>query len=203
MPRYLSEPALVAATHNRGKVVEITELLAPFGYRVASAADLGLAVPEETGTHFVENAAIKARAAAGATGLPALADDSGFCVAALGGLPGVATAPWAERPDGRRDYAWGIEKLAQAVGANPDRAAWFICALALAWPDGAVETFEGRVDGHLTLPARGTRGFGFDPAFTPQGYTQTFGEMDPAAKHLISHRAVAFQQLVAACLTPP
>jgi XTP/dITP diphosphohydrolase len=202
VPRFLSEPALVAATHNKGKVVELTELLAPYGYRVASAADLGLPVPDESGAHFIENAAIKARAAASATGLPALADDSGFCVAALGGLPGVNTAPWAERPDGTRDYAWGIAKLAMAVGDNPDRAAWFICALVLAWPDGAIEAFEGRVDGRFTLPPRGTRGFGFDPAFTPDGYAQTFGEMDPAAKHLISHRAVAFQQLVAACLTP-
>jgi XTP/dITP diphosphohydrolase len=201
MPRFLSETALVAATHNTGKVVELRELLEGRGWRVVSAADLGLPVPEENGAHFVENAAIKARAAATATGLPALADDSGFCVAALGGLPGKDTALWAERPDGRRDYAWAIGKLADAVGANPDRAAWFICALALAWPDGAVETFEGRVDGKLTLPPRGARGFGFDPAFTPEGYTQTFGEMDPAAKHLISHRAVAFQQLVDACLT--
>lgn len=200
MARRLSEKALVAATFNTGKVVELTELLGGHGVHVIAAADLGLREPAETGAHFVENAAIKARAAAAGSGMPALADDSGFCVAALGGLPGIDTALWAERADGSRDYDMAIAKLAALLPAGAPAAAWFICALALAWPDGTVEAFEGRVDGRLTLPPRGRRGFGYDPAFTPLGYDLTFGEMDPAAKHLVSHRADAFHQLVRACL---
>jgi XTP/dITP diphosphohydrolase len=198
--RELTEPTLVAATHNRGKVAELTELLAAFGKHVLPAADLGLAEPAETGSHFVENAAIKARAAARASGLPAIADDSGFSVAVLGGLPGIDTALWAERPDGSRDYRLAIYKVARLLPARAGRDAWFTCALALAWPDGATEVFEGRVDGRLTLPPRGDRGFGYDPAFTPHGYELTFGEMEPAAKHLMSHRAAAFAQLVRECL---
>ncbi|MCC7283231.1 MAG: non-canonical purine NTP pyrophosphatase [Acetobacteraceae bacterium] len=199
MARRLLEPALVAASFNKGKVAELAELVAAHGRHVIAAADLGLAAPAETGEHFVENAAIKARAAAIASGMPALADDSGFSVAALGGLPGIDTALWAERADGTRDYAMAIAKLARLLADDASRDAWFTCALALAWPDGAVEVFEGRIDGTLTLPARGARGFGYDPAFTPRGYDLTFGEMDQAAKHLISHRADAFQQLLRAC----
>lgn len=200
MARRLIEPALVAATFNRGKVAELTELVGAHGRHVVAATDLGLAEPDETGEHFVENAAIKARAAALAAGMPALADDSGFSVAALGGLPGIDTALWALKPDGSRDYMMAIAKLARLLPPAASRDAWFTCALALAWPDGAVEVFEGRVDGVLTLPPRGTRGFGYDPAFTPHGYDLTFGEMDPAAKHLVSHRADAFAQLLRACL---
>lgn len=200
MARRLVEPTLVAATFNRGKVAELAELLGGYGRQVIPAADLGLVAPAETGEHFVENAAIKARAAAQASGLPALADDSGFCTAALGGLPGIDTAPWATRADGSRDYRMAIAKLQRLLAPGASGAAWFICALALAWPDGAIEVFEGRVDGQLALPPRGTRGFGFDPAFIPAGYGLTFGEMDPAAKHLVSHRADAFAQLVRACL---
>jgi XTP/dITP diphosphohydrolase len=198
--RKLLEPAVVAATFNRGKLAELTELLAGHGRHVIAAADLGLAEPAETGAHFVENAAIKARAAALASKLPAIADDSGFSVAALGSLPGVDTALWAEAADGTRDYARAIAKLARLLPADAPRDAWFTCALALAWPDGAVEVFEGRVDGALTVPPRGARGFGYDPAFTPAGYDLTFGEMEPAAKHLISHRADAFAQLLRECL---
>jgi len=200
MARRLLEPALVAATFNKGKVAELTELLSAHGKHVIPAADLGLSEPAETGEHFVENAGIKARAAAIASGLPALADDSGFAVAALGGLPGIDTALWAERADGTRDYALAIAKVARLLPQGASLDAWFICALALAWPDGAIEAFEGRVDGTLTLPPRGTRGFGYDPAFTPHGYDLTFGEMEPAAKHLVSHRADAFAQLLRACL---
>lgn len=200
MARRLTDPALVAATFNKGKVAELTELLGAYGLHVVSASDLGLSEPAETGEHFVENAAIKARAAAVATGMPAIADDSGFCVAALDGLPGIDTALWAEAADGKRDYARAIAKLARLLPRGATPAAWFICALVLAWPDGQVEAFEGRVDGRLTLPPRGTRGFGYDPAFTPLGYDLTFGEMEPAAKHLVSHRADAFRQLVRACL---
>jgi XTP/dITP diphosphohydrolase len=199
MARRLLEPALVAATFNKGKVAELTELVGAHGKHVIPAADLGLSEPAETGEHFVENAAIKARAAALASGVPALADDSGFSVAALGGLPGIDTSVWAERADGTRDYAMAIAKVARLLPREASRDAWFTCALALAWPDGAVEVFEGRVDGHLTLPPRGTRGFGYDPAFTPHGYDLTFGEIEPAAKHLISHRADAFAQLLRAC----
>jgi XTP/dITP diphosphohydrolase len=200
MARRLLETAVVAASFNRGKVAELMELMAAHGRHVVPAADLGLEEPAETGEHFVENAAIKARAAAIASGLPALADDSGFSVAALGGLPGIDTALWAARADGTRDYAMAIAKVARLLPQDASRDAWFTCALALAWPDGAVEVFEGRVDGRFTWPPRGARGFGFDPAFTPQGYDLTFGEMEPAAKHLVSHRADAFAQLLRACL---
>jgi XTP/dITP diphosphohydrolase len=197
--RKLIEPAVVGATFNRGKLAELTELLGGHGRHVIPAADFGLREPAETGAHFVENAAIKARAAALAAGMPAIADDSGFSVAALDGLPGVDTALWAEAQDSTRDYARAIAKLARLLPRDAGRAAWFTCALALAWPDGAVEVFEGRCDGMLTLPPRGVRGFGYDPAFTPHGYDLTFGEMEPAAKHLVSHRADAFGQLLRGC----
>lgn len=199
--RQLLERTVVAATFNRGKVAELAELLGAHGRHVIPAADLGLAEPAETAEHFVENAAIKARAAARASLMPAIADDSGFSVAALGGLPGIDTAPWAEDADGARDYGLGIAKVARLLPEGAPLDAWFTCALALAWPDGAVEVFEGRVDGRLTLPPRGTRGFGYDPAFTPAGYTLTFGEMEAAAKHAISHRAHAFAQLIRECLS--
>ncbi len=196
---------LVIATHNAGKLREIAALLAPYGVECLSAGHLGLPEPAETGTTFVENALIKARAAAAASGLPALADDSGLSVAALAGRPGVYTADWAERqwfegPEGRDWYmAMGkVEGLLCALGPQVDRGAWFSCVLALAWPDGANETYQGRVDGSLVWPPRGSKGFGYDPVFVPQGSTQTFAEIDPAEKHLISHRAAAFAKLVAA-----
>jgi XTP/dITP diphosphohydrolase len=187
---------LVVASHNSGKVREIGELLRPRGFRPVSASELRLPEPEETGASFTENATIKASAAALAAKLPALADDSGLVVPALGGAPGIHSARWAG-PD--RDFAAAMRRVQSELGDTPDRRAHFICALALAWPDGHVETFEGRVDGMLVWPPRGTRGFGYDPMFLPEDGTLTFGEMEPAAKHAISHRARAFAKLVDQC----
>jgi XTP/dITP diphosphohydrolase len=187
---------LVIASHNAGKVREIGELLAPFGTEVVSAGDLGLPEPEETGTTFVANAELKALAAAKGANLPALADDSGLAVAALSGAPGIFSARWAG-PD--KDFARAMAKVQSALGEEKDRRAQFVCALSLAWPDGHVETFEGTVDGTIVWPARGERGFGYDPIFQPVGETITFGEMEPDAKHAISHRARAFAKLVQAC----
>ena len=188
---------LVIASHNPGKLREIAELLAPYGVEVVSAGDLGLPEPEETGASFVENARLKARAAARGAGLPALADDSGLAVAALDGAPGIYSARWAG-PD--KDFRVAMEKVEREIAARDaaDRSAAFVCALTLAWPDGTEETFEGRVEGRLVWPPRGVRGFGYDPVFVPEGYEITFGEMEPAAKHAISHRARAFAKLVAA-----
>lgn len=195
--RLASGDRLVVATHNAGKLREIGELLTPFGIEAVSAGALGLPEPEETGETFAENATIKARAAATAANLPALADDSGFCIAALKGGPGVRTADAAMLPDGSRDYSVGMARVRANVGEPASTAAWFVCALALAWPDGHVEVFEGRVDGTWVWPPRGERGFGFDPMFLPEGGSETFGEMEPEAKHAISHRARAFAQFKA------
>ncbi|TQF78080.1 non-canonical purine NTP pyrophosphatase [Elioraea sp. Yellowstone] len=186
---------LVVATHNPGKLAEIAALLAPLGVEALGAAALGLAEPAETGSTFAENATIKALAAARAAGLPALADDSGFSVAALDGAPGVHTADWATLPDGSRDYGVAMALTRARIGEPEDARAWFTCCLALAWPDGAVETFEGRIDGTWVWPPRGTEGFGYDPMFLPDGEAETFGEMAPARKHAISHRARAFAAL--------
>jgi XTP/dITP diphosphohydrolase len=197
--RKLAPGRLVIASHNAGKVREIRALLGPYGVEPVSAAELDLPEPEETGTTFVANAELKARAAADLSGLPALADDSGLCVEALNGDPGVYTANWAETPQGR-DWTLAMTKVERALAAKgPDvsRDATFVCVLALAWPDGHVEWFEGRVAGALVWPPRGSRGFGYDPVFSPHGHSETFGEMDPEAKHAISHRARAFEQLVA------
>jgi XTP/dITP diphosphohydrolase len=195
--RLLAGSRLVMATHNPGKLREIAELLAPHEIAVVSAGALGLPEPEETAPDFLGNAAIKARAAAIAAGLPALADDSGFCVAALGGAPGIFSARWAGPA---KDFAAAMARVQQdCAGATDDRA-WFISALCLAWPDGHAESFEGRVDGRRIWPPRGELGFGYDPMFVPDGAAQSYGEMDPAEKHATSHRARAFAQLVAACL---
>jgi XTP/dITP diphosphohydrolase len=183
---------LVIATHNAGKLREIGALLAPYGIDTVGAGALGLAEPEEPGETFAENATIKARAAAQASGLPALADDSGFCIAALKGGPGVRTADAAMLPDGTRDYGVGMARVRANIGEPENRGAWFVCALALAWPDGTVTVFEGRVDGTWVWPPRGENGFGFDPMFLPEGGVETFGEMQPDAKHAVSHRARAF-----------
>jgi XTP/dITP diphosphohydrolase len=199
MARRLAGGRLVIATHNAGKLVEIGDLLKPFGIDVAGAAALGLPEPEETGATFEANAELKARAAA-ASGLPALADDSGLEVVALGGAPGIYSARWAG-PERDFDHAMGL--IEERLAGNPDRRARFVAALALAWPDGHVETFRGEVAGRLVFPPRGTRGFGYDPIFVPEGGTLSFGEMDPAAKHRISHRAVAFAKLTAVCFAPP
>jgi XTP/dITP diphosphohydrolase len=200
--RKLAPGRLVIASHNEGKVREIGELLAPYGIETVSAKALGLPEPEETGTTFVANAELKARAAADLAGLPALADDSGLCVDALGGEPGIFSARWAQTDRGR-DFGEAMRRVEAAIaatGPSPSRDAHFVCALALAWPDGHIEWFEGRVDGTLVWPPRGDKGFGYDPVFLPLGSEETFGEIDPAAKHAISHRADAFRQLVAAVL---
>ncbi len=196
---------LVIATHNAGKLKEISALLAPYGVECLSAGDLGLPEPAETGTTFAENALIKARAASEAAQLPALADDSGLCVAALGGRPGVYTADWAERQwfegDAGRDWymAMGkVEGMLCAIGPDVNRSAHFACTLAIVWPDGTSAVHEGRIDGTLTWPPRGTMGFGYDPVFVPRGGALTFAELDPPQKHRISHRADAFAKLVAA-----
>lgn len=204
MTRKLGSGKLVIATHNAGKLKEIGKLLEPYGLECISAGALGLPEPAETGTTFAENALIKAQAAAQASGLPALSDDSGLSVAALGGRPGVYTADWAERqhfegPPGRDWYmAMGkVEGMLQELGAGAPRDCWFSCVLAIAWPGGEHVVYEGRVDGTLTWPPRGDLGFGYDPVFVPIGSDQTFAEIDPEQKHAISHRADAFAKLVA------
>jgi len=190
---------LVLATHNKGKLREIEELLAPFGIKVVGAGALGLPEPEETGTTFEENAALKARAAAAASGLPALADDSGLAVAALDGAPGVYSARWAGPT---KDFDLAMRLVEERLDGDDDRNAHFVAVLALAWPDGRVETFRGEAHGTLIWPPRGNKGFGYDPMFLPHGSNLTFGEMEPAAKHAISHRAVAFEKFRTACLIP-
>ena len=188
---------LVIATHNDGKLREMAALLAPCGVTAVGAGALGLAEPEETEPDFVGNARLKALAAARATGLPALADDSGFCVAALGGAPGVLSARWAGEP---RDFTAAMVRVEREVGAAEDRRAWFVSALTLGWPDGHTDSFFGRVAGCLAWPPRGANGFGYDPMFVPTGEARTFGELRHAEKEAISHRARAFAQFAAACL---
>ncbi|PEQ11219.1 non-canonical purine NTP pyrophosphatase, RdgB/HAM1 family [Novosphingobium sp. PC22D] len=205
MTRRLGGGKLVIATHNAGKLREIGALLAPYGIECLSAGALGLPEPAETGTTFVENALIKAHAAAKASQLPALADDSGLSVAALDGRPGVYTADWAERqwfegPQGRDWYmAMGkVEGMLCELGPQTDRSCWFSCVLAIAWPEGDEAVYEGRIDGTFSWPPRGTMGFGYDPVFVPRGRDVTFAELDPAEKQAMSHRADAFAKLVAA-----
>lgn len=216
--RKLEPEKLVIATHNAGKLREIRALLEPYGIEAISAGDLNLPEPEETGVTFEENALIKAHASAKASGLPALSDDSGLCVAALDGAPGVYTADWAEmsafecngdEKTGDRNWYMAMGKVEgklaamAAEGKDIDRSAYFACTLALAWPDGHEEIFEGRVTGSLTWPPRGNLGFGYDPVFVPDGYTQSFAEIAPSEKHGISHRADAFKKMVATSLPPP
>lgn len=196
--RKLKPGKLVIASHNPGKVREIRALLGPFGIEPVSAAELDLPEPEETGTTFIANAELKAMQAADLSGLPALSDDSGLCVDALLGDPGIFSARWAG-PEKDFDLAMAsVWQKVEAAGPEASRSAHFVCALALAWPDGHVEGFEGRVDGTLVWPPRGTNGFGYDAMFQPLGHDVSFGEMDPAAKHAMSHRADAFAKLVAA-----
>ena len=187
---------LVLASHNKGKLREIEALLVPHGVEVVSAGALGLPEPVEDAPDFAGNARIKALAAATATGLPALSDDSGFCVAALDGAPGVLSARWAGES---KDFANAMALVHERMGAAEDKRAWFVAALCLAWPDGHTATFLGRVDGTVVWPPRGEHGFGYDPMFLPAGSAVTFGEMDPDAKHAISHRARAFAQVLASC----
>jgi XTP/dITP diphosphohydrolase len=200
MIRRLSPGRLVAATHNKGKVSELTDLFAPLGFEVVSAIELDLPEPEETEATFAGNAILKARAAAEATGAPALSDDSGLSVTALGGAPGIYSARWAGEP---RDFGKAMEKVQRElddIGAT-DRSAKFVCALAIVWPDGHAEVFEGEVHGELTWPPRGDKGFGYDPVFVAEGESITFGEMEPALKHAMSHRARAVEKLKAALLS--
>jgi XTP/dITP diphosphohydrolase len=199
MPRPFNGDRLVIASHNPGKIEEIGALLAPFAVAVVSAGSLGIPEPEETGGTFEANAALKARAAAEASGLPALADDSGLVVPALGGAPGIYSARWA---GSAKDFRVAMERVNRELG-DWDRRAAFVAVLALAWPDARdvhVELFRGEVQGNLVWPPRGDRGFGYDPMFVPAGGALTFGEMDPGEKHKISHRARAFAKLVEGCL---
>jgi XTP/dITP diphosphohydrolase len=188
-------PVLVVASHNPGKVREIRHLLEPFGIETKGARELGLPEPEETGKTFAENATLKARAAAQASGLPSLADDSGLSVAALDGAPGIYSARWA---DEKKDFAIAMARVERELKEKhaKDFSAKFVCALALAQPDGETRIFEGDVKGHLVFPPRGERGFGYDPIFVADGMSETFGEIEPALKHSISHRARAFEKLV-------
>lgn len=199
--RKFTEPKLLVATHNKGKLEEITRLLKPFGVAITSNAELALPEPDETEDDFIGNARIKAHAAAKASGLPALADDSGIEVDALGGAPGVYTADWSETPNGR-DFPMAMTKVwgkLEGMNAPFPRTARFCSTLVLAWPDGHDEIFEGKIDGQCVWPMRGEEGHGYDPMFMPNGYDITFGEMDRWEKNRISHRADAFGKLVAGC----
>lgn len=197
MHRKFTAKKLLVASGNSGKVQEITALLAPFAIEVISAKDYNLEEPEETGSTFIENAEIKARYYGAATGLPALADDSGLCVEALGGKPGIYSARWAGET---KDFTLAAKKIESELGNNQNRAAYFACALSLYWPeDGHIESFEGTVHGTLTFPGRGAKGFGYDPIFIANGHSQTFAEIPPEEKHKISHRADAFRKLINNC----
>ena len=211
--RKLDNKTLIVASHNAGKIREIRDLIGPLGFEAKSAADLNFIEPDETGTTFEENATIKALASAKASGLPALSDDSGLAIDALGGAPGVYTANWAEREDGSRDFAMAMEKVEKTLqeqGATTpsERTARFVSVLCLAWPDGHVELFRGEVEGFVVWPPRGSQGFGYDPVFQPKGYETTFGEMSADEKHgwkpgdaeALSHRARAFKIFAETCL---
>ncbi len=195
MARRFIEGKLVIASHNRGKIVEIGALLAPYRVEAIGAGELGLSEPEETEPTFEGNAALKARAAARTTGLPALADDSGLVVPSLGGAPGIYSARWAGPS---RDFMVAMTRVNDELGAQ-DRSASFVSVLALVWPDGEEALFRGEVHGTLSWPPRGENGFGYDPMFIPEGYAQTFGELPHEVKYAIDHRARAFQKLVKAC----
>jgi XTP/dITP diphosphohydrolase len=197
--RLVAGSTLVIATHNNGKVVEMADLLRPYGLEAVSAGALGLPEPEETGSTFEENAAIKAHASAAASKLPSLADDSGLVVSGLGGAPGIYSARWAVN----KDFGPAMQRVERELGANPDRRAYFVAVLALAWPDGHLENFRGEVHGSVTFPPRGTLGFGYDPIFQPDGMSESFGELDTVRRMRISHRTVAFRQLAEACLPVP
>ena len=195
MPKLKRGAKLVIASHNEGKVRELAELFAPFGIECVSAASLGLPEPEETGESFADNAKLKAMAAAQGSGLPALADDSGLEVTALGGAPGIHSARWGGSD---KDFALAMARVNQALAKGSDGHANFTCVLAIASPDGSVALSEGKVFGTVVWPPRGTRGFGYDPIFVPDGYDETFGEMDPDLKNRLSHRMRAFEKLMAA-----
>lgn len=211
--RKLDTRTIVVASHNAGKIAEIADLIGPFGFSAKSAKDLAFIEPDETGTTFEENAAIKALASAKASGLPALSDDSGLVIDALDGAPGVYTANWAEREDGTRDFPWAMQKVEKALaerGATESSQSTcrFVSVLCLAWPDGHTEFFRGEVEGTIAWPPRGSAGFGYDPIFQPEGHERTFGEMTADEKHgwkpgdaaALSHRARAFKLFVETCL---
>ena len=200
--RIFTDDTLVIATHNAGKLREINALFIDYPFSIVAASDLGLAEPEETESSFAGNALLKARAATLASGKPALADDSGLCVAALDGAPGVHSARWAG-PERNFDLAMRAVEQEMIKSGSDDCTCWFICALAIVWPDGAQVIVEGQVNGQLVFPPRGYMGFGYDPIFQPDGYDVSFAEMDPAAKHAMSHRAAAFQKLIARCFGRP
>ena len=197
MRRLARGDRLVVATHNAGKLREIADLLSPFGIDAVSAGELGLPEPVESEPDFVGNARLKAVAATTASGLPALADDSGLCVRALGGAPGIFSARWAGP---NRDFDAAMARVQRGLGDDKDRRAHFMCALCLSWPDGDPALFEGRSDGRLVWPPRGDQGFGYDPMFQPDGDDRTYGEMPAADKHASNHRARAFAAFRAACL---
>jgi XTP/dITP diphosphohydrolase len=192
----IHQQRLVIATHNHGKLKEFSALLAPYFKNIVSAGELGLPEPEETGETFTDNALLKARAAATEANCIALADDSGLCVNALHGAPGIYSGRYAETPQGR-DFLFAMQKLNQEMGSNPDRSAYFICVLALVWPDERSEIFEGRLQGIIAPAPKGSNGHGYDPIFIPQGKNITCGEMSPEEKNAISHRAVAVRHLIA------
>jgi XTP/dITP diphosphohydrolase len=200
MARAFAGDRLVIASHNPGKVREIQALIGPYGITAISAVSLGLPEPEETGATFEENAALKARAAAAGSGLPALADDSGVVVSVLDGAPGIYSARWAGPG---KDFSLAMRRVEDGLSGKTDRSAFFVAVLALAWPDDHAELFRGKAHGTLVWPPRGDKGFGYDPMFVPAGSDLTFGEMDPDVKHRITHRAAAFRKLVAACFSPP
>ena len=199
MTRIFDADELVIATHNAGKASEISELLAPYASKFYTAGELDLPEPEETEKTFIGNAELKAVAAAKGSGKISLADDGGLAVTALNGDPGIYSARWAVTEGGSRDFYYAMDKVKDALGDSEDRSAAFICVLSLAWPDGHVESFEGRVNGQLEFPPRGDKGFGYDPIFVANGYDITFAQMEPGDKHAISHRADAFKKLVSQC----
>ena len=206
MKRKFTEQSIVIASHNRGKVVEISKLLVPYKINTISAKELDLPEPEENGHTFIENAEIKARSASSRSGLAALADDSGLVVPVLGGDPGILSARWALSSSGTfSDFTLAIHKINRAIkkiGLTPEnQEASFVCALSLCWPDGVVISFEGIINGSLTFPPRGNKGFGYDPIFIPKNHQLTFGEMNQVKKHQISHRAQAFEQLIGHCFS--
>lgn len=200
MARRFAGGALVIATHNRGKLAEMETLLRPYDVAAISAGSLGLPEPEETGASFEANAELKARAAAEASRHPALADDSGLVVPALSGAPGIYSARWAGET---KDFGAAMARVERELQGKSDRRAYFVAVLVLAWPDGHIEIARGEVHGSVVFPPRGTRGFGYDPIFLPEGQKETFGELDPLIRERVSHRSMAFRQIAAACFTSP
>jgi XTP/dITP diphosphohydrolase len=203
MKRKFIEPSAVIASHNPGKVSEISKLLVPYNITTLSAKELRLPEPEENGQTFIENAEIKARTASTGSGLPALADDSGLVIPVLDGSPGIFSARWALEPNGKSNFTRAIKKIKRAIkktgGASEGQKASLVCALSLCWPDGVIVSFEGIIQGSLVFPPRGNKGFGYDPIFIPENRQLTFGEMDQIEKHQISHRANAFKKLIEHC----